>query len=105
MPEALGFNCRLFQLAKISCTSSKLRFSVCRNMITSGLGRFGLKQKQAMPFDHEKVIVFFIGGISIADIRAMNEAIGSTEDISMSFYCGGSCLLSPNDVLSRFLGH
>ena len=69
-------------------------------MINTGLGRFGLKQKQPMPFDHETVIVFFLGGISIADARAMNETVNALSDQSVHFLCGGSSLLSPLDVLT-----
>ena len=69
-------------------------------MINTGLGRFGLKQKQPMPFDHEIVIVFFLGGISIADARAMNDTVNSLSNQNVTFLCGGSSLLSPPDVLN-----
>lgn len=69
-------------------------------MINTGLGRFGLKAKQAMPFDHDTVIIFFLGGLCIADIRAMSEAVDQAASESMSFVCGGSTLIIPTDVLS-----
>ncbi len=72
---------------------------VFRNMINTGLGRFGLKQKQPMPFDHDTVIIFFLGGISVAELRAMNKSVSRLSDQSMTFLCGGSSLLSPDDVL------
>ena len=68
-------------------------------MINTGLGRFGLKQKQPMPFDNDTVIIFFLGGISIADIRAFNQAMNNLSEQSIDFICGGSALLSPDDVL------
>jgi len=74
-------------------------------MINTGLGRFGLKQKVPMPHDHERVILFFIGGISIADIRAMNQALEFSQSDSAgksSFVCGGTSLLSPSDTLDQF---
>jgi hypothetical protein len=77
----------------------------CRNMLNSGLGRFGLKQKVSMPHEHERVILFFIGGISIADIRAMNQALESSQSDSarnMTILCGGTSLLSPSDTLHQF---
>lgn len=79
-----------------------MKQSVCRNMINTGLGRFGLKQKHAMPFDHETVIIFFLGGICMGDIRAMHEALDLLPENGINFMCGGSALVSPNDLL-RFL--
>jgi len=77
----------------------------CRNMINTGLGRFGLKQKVPMPHDHERVILFYVGGIGIADVRAMNQALALSQvDSAGTILCGGTTLLSPMDTLDRFLG-
>lgn len=76
-----------------------------RNMINSGLGRFGIKQKVPMPHDHEKIILFFVGGISIADIRAMTQAVEASQsdtEGTLNFICGGTTLVSPSDVLDQF---
>jgi len=76
-----------------------------RNMINTGLGRFGLKQKVPMPHDHERVILFYVGGIGIADVRAMNQALALSQvDSAGTILCGGTTLLSPMDTLDRFLG-
>jgi hypothetical protein len=56
-----------------------------------------------MPHDHERVILFFVGGISIVDIRAMNQALELSQgDSAGSFLCGGTTLLSPTDTLDQF---
>lgn len=72
-------------------------------MINTGLGRFGLKQKQPMPFDHDRLIIFVVGGVSLAEMREMSSIVSSAGDNSFTFYCGGSCLLSPGDILPLIL--
>ena len=47
-----------------------------QGLLQSGLGRFGLlAQKQPQPADYGTVLIFVIGGISLAELREARQAI------------------------------
>lgn len=76
---------------------------ICRTLLNAGLGRFGLKQKQPLPSDHGRLILFVVGGIGMADMRAAAEAITAASAGCAAVVCGGNTLLSPQDVLYHVL--
>ena len=71
-----------------------------RSLLKSGLGRFGL-QKQPHPADNAVVILFVVGGISMLELREVQQEL----DIHMShggklpqLLTGGTFLLRSRDL-------
>ena len=71
-------------------------------MLKSGLGRIGLLQpKQPHPADHKTVIVFILGGIGMAEIRAVQQAVSvvqTADGSAMQVMAGGTVLTRPADM-------
>lgn len=82
---------------------------VCRGLLKSGLGRFGLvQQKQPQPGDHNTIIIFVVGGISMADIREVrhitHERVSAQPGrLPIKVFLGGTSLMSPQDVIKELL--
>ncbi|EIE22710.1 hypothetical protein COCSUDRAFT_42345 [Coccomyxa subellipsoidea C-169] len=77
-------------------------------LLKSGLGRFGLVQKQPQPGDHSTVIIFVVGGISVADLREVRHVVaekvtGQPGRASVKVLVGGTALMSPHDVVDGLL--
>ena len=73
----------------------------CRNLLNTGLGRFGLgKQQKPQPSDHATVILFMIGGVCMADLRAVNSP-AVAEASKTHFITGGTTLLAPLYTLNH----
>lgn len=76
-------------------------------LLKSGLGRLGIGQSAALPAQHSKIIIFVLGGISMADVRAVRQEVlkhassgGSPEPKrSPSVYVGGMHLLTAQDFM------
>ena len=71
-----------------------------RSLLKSGLGRFGL-QKQPHPADNAVVIMFVVGGISMLELREVQQAVDN--QISQGgklpqLLTGGTVLLRPRDM-------
>ncbi len=80
----------------------------CRGLLKSGLGRFGLVQKQPQPGDHSTVIIFVVGGISVADLREVRHVVaekitGQPGRASVKVLVGGTALMSPHDIVDGLL--
>jgi hypothetical protein len=80
-------------------------YIVCRGLLKSGLGRFGLVQKQPQPGDYATIIVFVVGGVSVADMRHVRHVVGEaasrqSDRTLSSVLLGGTTLISPQDVVS-----
>lgn len=91
--------CRLLRL--FSC-----EFCRCRSLLNTGLGRFGIKQKQPAPSDYDRVVIFVVGGVSCADVRAFTLAVEMLQEGAggkRSFILGGTTLLAPSDVVDQLL--
>ena len=71
---------------------------ICRGLLQSGLGRFGLVQKQPQPGDYATVIVFVVGGMSLADLREVRLAVDGNNG-NRRIMLGGTSLLSPHQVV------
>lgn len=76
-----------------------------RGLLQSGLGRFGLvNMKQPQPGDYDTVIVFVVGGVSLADLREARQAIddraGSEGGRAARILVAGTTLLAPLDVVT-----
>ena len=72
-----------------------------RGLLKSGLGRMGLLQKQPHPADHKVVILFVVGGISMAEVRCVQQAISAHQGGSTSvqqILIGGTVLARASDV-------
>lgn len=73
-----------------------------RGLLKSGLGRIGLLQpKQPHPSDHRRVIVFVLGGICMAELRSVQQAISNMQPVDgsvMQVLAGGTALTAPLDV-------
>ncbi|CAL8470707.1 g10249 [Coccomyxa elongata] len=78
-------------------------------LLKSGLGRFGLvQQKQPQPGDHNTIIIFVVGGISMADIREVrhitHERVSAQPGrLPVKVFLGGTSLMSPQDVIKELL--
>ncbi|BDA45712.1 probable Sec1 family domain-containing protein 2 [Coccomyxa sp. Obi] len=74
-------------------------------LLKSGLGRFGLvQQKQPQPGDHNTIIIFVVGGISMADIREVrhitHEMVSAQPGrVPVNVLLGGTSLMSPQHVI------
>ncbi|CAL5220366.1 g2367 [Coccomyxa viridis] len=76
-------------------------------LLKSGLGRLGIGQSAALPAQHSKIIILVLGGISMADVRAVRQEVlkhassgGSPEPKrSPSVYVGGMHLLTAQDFM------
>ena len=71
-----------------------------RGLLKSGLGRFGL-QKQPHPADHSVVMLFFVGGVSMLELREVHEEVDSQQIRGGKFpqiLTGGTVLLRPRDL-------
>lgn len=73
-----------------------------RGLLKSGLGRIGLLQpKQPHPADHKTVIVFVLGGISMAEMQGVQQTVSSfqaSDGPSAQVMAGGTALTRPGDV-------
>ena len=72
-----------------------------RGLIKSGLGHFRLKfEEQQRPSDHPMVIIFVIGGISMAEVREVRAAVRERQvtGAKTRVMLGGTALLSPSEV-------
>lgn len=74
-----------------------------RSLLKSGLGRFGL-QKQPHPADNAVVILFVVGGISMLELREIQQAVDN--QISQGgklpqLLTGGTALLHPTDFFQN----
>ena len=74
-----------------------------RSLLKSGLGRFGL-QKQPHPADSAVVIVFVVGGVSMLELREVQQEV----DLHMSqgrklpqLILGGTVLLRPRNLYNN----
>lgn len=81
---------------------------MCRGLLKSGLGRFGLVQKQPQPGDHSTVIIFVVGGMSVADLREVRHVVekkvsGLAGKASINVLVGGTALVSPQDIVEALL--
>jgi hypothetical protein len=76
-----------------------------RGLLQSGLGRFGLvNMKQPQPGDYATVLVFVVGGVSLADLREARQTIDDTNGgeggRSTRILVGGTTLLAPADFVN-----
>ena len=73
-----------------------------RGLLKSGLGRIGLLQpKQPHPSDHKTVIVFVLGGICMAELRSIQQAVSNMQAVDASVtqvLAGGTALTRSLDV-------
>ena len=73
-----------------------------RGLLKSGLGRIGLLQpKQPHPADHKTLILFVLGGISMAEMRGVQQTVSSvqaSDGLSAQVMAGGTALTRPGDV-------
>jgi hypothetical protein len=81
---------------------------MCRGLLKSGLGRFGLVQKQPQPGDHSTVIIFVVGGMSVADLREVRHVVeekvsGLAGKASINVLVGGTALVAPQDIVEALL--
>lgn len=71
-----------------------------RSLLKSGLGRFGL-HKQPHPADNAVVIMFVVGGISVHELREIQQEVdmhlGQGRQ-SPQLLAGGTVLLRPRDL-------
>ena len=67
-------------------------------LLQSGLGRFGLVQKQPQPGDYATALVFVVGGVSLADLREVRLAVDGNNG-NKRVILGGTSLLSPHQVV------
>ena len=80
----------------------------CRGLLKSSLGRFGLgpRKPTAQLESYDVVWVFVVGGVSLADMRAvasqLQEAAAQGRP-SPEILLGGTALLSPDDVCLHLL--
>lgn len=76
-----------------------------RGLLKSGLGRIGLLQpKQPHPADHKTVIVFVLGGICMAELRAVQQTVSSVQGadgLPVQMLAGGTTLTRPADIYSN----
>lgn len=85
---------------------------ISSGLLKSGLGRFGIGQSAMLPGQYSKVIILVLGGISIADMRAVKleeqkHAAGSTGASAEgrkrpSVIVGGTSLLTAENVMHAF---
>ncbi|KAL3161558.1 hypothetical protein ABBQ32_010425 [Trebouxia sp. C0010 RCD-2024] len=71
-----------------------------RSLLKSGLGRFGL-QKQPHPADNAVVILFVVGGISMLELREVQQAVDNQTSQGgklPQLLTGGTVLLRPSDL-------
>ncbi|KAL3161673.1 hypothetical protein ABBQ38_008774 [Trebouxia sp. C0009 RCD-2024] len=71
-----------------------------RSLLKSGLGRFGL-QKQPHPADNTVVILFVVGGISMLELREVQQAVDNQTSQGgklPQLLTGGTVLLRPRDL-------
>ena len=80
-------------------------------MLQSGLGRLGLGTRKAAAQleNFDTVLVYVVGGLSLADLRAVAAASQDTAGADRSrpapeILLGGTALLSPDDVCQHLLG-
>ena len=94
--------------------------ALCRGLLKSGLGRFGIGGRKAapQPHDYRSIIIFVVGGVCIADLRAMAEELQAARagthqlggggdalaSVGPSFLLGGTALIGPQDVCRHVLG-
>jgi hypothetical protein len=72
-----------------------------RALLAGAVGGLG-RRAQTTPADCGAAIIFFVGGVAVADARAVLSAVadaGSALPVSI----GGTCLLSPDQVMERVL--
>lgn len=60
--------------------------------------------KQPQPGNHSTVIVFVVGGLSVAEIREVRQVVGEmassqTDRAPVNVLLGGTTLMSPQDVV------
>lgn len=82
-----------------------------RGMLQSGLGRLGLGTRKAAAHleQYDAVLVYVVGGISMADMRAFTAGCQAQEATDQGrpapeVLLGGTALLSPDDVVQHLLG-
>ena len=76
-------------------------------LLKSGLGRLGIGQSAALPAQHSRIIIFMLGGISMADVRASRQEVlrhaseGTSAEPKMipSVYVGGTHMLTARDLM------
>ena len=92
--------------------AAKSEGTLCRGLLQSGLGRFGIgpRKPAAQLGSFAKVLIFVVGGVSMADMRAVasqaQEAAGDEEQYGTTppeILLGGTGLLSPDDVVAHLL--
>ena len=76
-----------------------------RGLLQSGMARFGVvNMKQPQPGDYDTVIVFIVGGVSLADLRearqTLDDRAGGEGGRSARILVGGTTLLAPLDVVN-----
>lgn len=83
---------------------------LCRALLTSGLGRFGIGAKKApQPHNYSTVIIFVVGGISMAELRSMADHMADAgfdagQPQRPRFMLGGTALVSPQDICQQVFG-
>jgi hypothetical protein len=82
--------------------------SVVGGLLSKGLGRLGLQSlrgPKAKPADFPLVMVFVVGGVSPLEIREVRQEVSEQEFRKKPrVLVGGTCLVSPEDVVARAFG-
>ncbi len=84
---------------------------MCSGLLKSGLGRLGIGQSAALPAQHSTIIIFVLGGISMADVRAVRQEVlnqassgGPLEaKQAPAVYVGGTHLLTAQDFMHALM--
>lgn len=101
---------RDWNLAFVMCTGRVLKQQAIpglyhataslRGLLKGGFGRLGL-QKQPHPADNPVVLLFIVGGISMAEMREVSQEISTQQTAGtkqLQLLIGGTALLRPADL-------
>lgn len=77
-----------------------------KSALPSNLGAFQTNSlsKAASPASKEKLIVFFVGGISYPEVRVAKQLAVSTNKNDVLTVCGGTSSLSPTEFTNELVG-
>lgn len=83
----------------------------CSGLLQSGLGRLGIGQSMPIPGQHSTIIFFMLGGISMADVRAVRQEVlkHASRGVSLktkrspSVYVGGTHLLTAQTLMHALI--
>ena len=83
----------------------------CSGLLQSGLGRLGIGQSMPLPGQHSTIIFFMLGGISMAEVRAVRQEVLKHASNSVplkakrlpSVYVGGTHLLTAQTFMHALM--